>query len=363
MPRHFSGLTHSHIGMYKYRHGPRLDDLGSLQRDRGTAPSSHPRVHRRRRAIGDRHRRRARARSAVGVEAPAGAARRRAGAACGGRGGGRCIGSTRRHFARFTIGAACSRGTGADSCDGSRHTPRRNDDDDHGSRPARHSPSPRRFWFARHSRRRSLRLIAQMGRLNETPDGKPLPMVLEPRPGGRWYRDLGGDNGHLWGFVQSIKRPALLEIWGPLFMSTAATSNLMYRLTEVEGGSLITFTHTLVGPFPEDHRPQLGLGVGRAARAGAQGCGNQRRRVEETTWRSLTDCLPSWNRNRTRLGACSNACRRRTCRGGRIRSRCRSASSRCTSRRCRATSPSSRRWIRCPSRRRSCSRRRQRPPS
>ena len=103
-------------------------------------------------------------------------------------------------------------------------------------------------------------LIAQMGRLNETPDGKPMPMVLEPRPGGRWYRDLGGDNGHLWGFVQSIKRPALLEIWGPLFMSTAATFNLMYRLTEVEGGSLITFTHTVVGPFPEDHRPQLTSG-------------------------------------------------------------------------------------------------------
>ena len=67
-------------------------------------------------------------------------------------------------------------------------------------------------------------LVAQMGRLNETPDGAPLPMVLELHPGGRWYRDLGGDNGHLWGFVQSIKRPTLLEIWGPLFMSTAATS-------------------------------------------------------------------------------------------------------------------------------------------
>jgi hypothetical protein len=103
-------------------------------------------------------------------------------------------------------------------------------------------------------------LIAQMGRLNETPDGKPLPMVLEPRPGGRWYRELGGDNGHLWGFVQSIKRPVLLEIWGPLFMSTAATSNLMYRLTEVDGGTKISFTHTVVGPFPEDHRPQMGSG-------------------------------------------------------------------------------------------------------
>ena len=103
-------------------------------------------------------------------------------------------------------------------------------------------------------------LLAQMGRLNEAPDGTPLPMMLEPYPGGRWFRHLGGDNGHLWGFVQSIKRPALLEIWGPLFMSTAATSNLLYRLTEVDEGSLITFTHTLLGPFPEDHRPQLGAG-------------------------------------------------------------------------------------------------------
>lgn len=103
-------------------------------------------------------------------------------------------------------------------------------------------------------------LIAQMGRLNETPEGAPLPMVLELRPGGRWYRDLGGDNGHLWGFVQSVKRPALLEIWGPLFMSTAATSNLLYRLRETPEGTLITFTHTLVGPFPEEYRPRLATG-------------------------------------------------------------------------------------------------------
>jgi uncharacterized protein YndB with AHSA1/START domain len=103
-------------------------------------------------------------------------------------------------------------------------------------------------------------LLTQMGTENQTPDGRPLPMVIEPRPGGRWYRDLGGESGHLWGFVQSIKRPTLLEIWGPLFMSTAATSNLMYRLSETAEGTLITFTHTLVGPFPEDHRPQMASG-------------------------------------------------------------------------------------------------------
>jgi len=120
-------------------------------------------------------------------------------------------------------------------------------------------------------------LVANMGRLNETPEGAPLPMVLEPRPGGRWYRDLAGDNGHLWGFVQSIKRPVLLEIWGPLFLSTAATSNLTYRLSETPDGTLITFTHTLLGPFPEDHRPRLASGwkalharVRKAAESAAQ---------------------------------------------------------------------------------------------
>ena len=103
-------------------------------------------------------------------------------------------------------------------------------------------------------------LLAQMGRLNETPDGKPLPMLLEPRPGGRWVRDLGGDDGHLWGFVQSIKRPVLLEIWGPLFMSSGATSNIQYRLTEADGGTLISFRHSLVGPPPGDDHARMGSG-------------------------------------------------------------------------------------------------------
>jgi len=103
-------------------------------------------------------------------------------------------------------------------------------------------------------------LVAQLGRLNETPEGKPLPMTLETRPGGRWYRDLGGDNGHLWGLVQSIKRPALLEIWGPLFLSTGTTSNLMYRLNESGGVTTISFTHTLVGPVPDHFRGNMGAG-------------------------------------------------------------------------------------------------------
>ena len=103
-------------------------------------------------------------------------------------------------------------------------------------------------------------LLAQMGRLNETPDGKPFPMTIEPRPGGRWYRDLGGDNGHLWGHVQSIKRPTLLEITGPLFMSYPVVSNLLYRLKEVDDGTLITFRHTALGHIDDDHRKGMAAG-------------------------------------------------------------------------------------------------------
>ncbi|MFZ0884890.1 MAG: SRPBCC domain-containing protein, partial [Candidatus Acidiferrales bacterium] len=82
-------------------------------------------------------------------------------------------------------------------------------------------------------------LLEQMGPHNETPEGNPLPMKIEPWPGGRWYRDLGDNNGHFWGIVQAIKRPTLLEIYGPLFMSFAVASNLQYRLSESDGGTLI----------------------------------------------------------------------------------------------------------------------------
>ena len=87
-----------------------------------------------------------------------------------------------------------------------------------------------------------------------------MPMTIEPRPGGRWFRDLGGDNGHFWGHVQAIKRPTLLEITGPLFMSLPVVSNVQYRLTAVEGGTVITFRHSALGFIPDDFRQGMGRG-------------------------------------------------------------------------------------------------------
>jgi hypothetical protein len=103
-------------------------------------------------------------------------------------------------------------------------------------------------------------LLEQMGPGNETPDGKPMPMTIEARPGGRWFRDLGHENGHLWGHVQAIKRPSLIEITGPLFMSSPVVSNVQYRLTELNGGTLITFRHSAFGLVPDDQREGLGNG-------------------------------------------------------------------------------------------------------
>jgi uncharacterized protein YndB with AHSA1/START domain len=96
-------------------------------------------------------------------------------------------------------------------------------------------------------------LLEQLGPENETPEQK-MPMKLEAFPGGRWFRDLGEGNGHFWGHVQAIKRPTLLEITGPLFMSYGVVSNLQYRLSEEDGGTLIKFHHYAFGMISEDHR-------------------------------------------------------------------------------------------------------------
>ncbi len=103
-------------------------------------------------------------------------------------------------------------------------------------------------------------LLEQLGPQNDTPDGKPMPLKIEPWPGGRWYRDLGDDNGHFWGHVQAIKQPTLLEITGPLFMSYPVVSNVQYRLSEVDGGTLIKFHHTALGLIQDDHRAGVGKG-------------------------------------------------------------------------------------------------------
>ena len=101
-------------------------------------------------------------------------------------------------------------------------------------------------------------ILEQMGPMNEAPETGPMPMKLEAWPGGRWYRDLGEDAGHFWGNVKAIKSPTLLEIWGPLFMSYPAVSNVQYRLSEENGVTRLKFMHRAIGQIPHDVRVEQG---------------------------------------------------------------------------------------------------------
>ncbi len=103
-------------------------------------------------------------------------------------------------------------------------------------------------------------LVEQLTTASEHPDGTPMPMKMELRPGGRWFRDTGGDNGHFWATVQAVKQPTLLEFTGPLFMSYPVVNNVQYRLSEVGGGTLIQFHHSAFGLIQEDHKKGVTTG-------------------------------------------------------------------------------------------------------
>jgi hypothetical protein len=103
-------------------------------------------------------------------------------------------------------------------------------------------------------------LLEELGPSNRGHNDTPMPMTLEPWPGGRWFRDISEGNGHLWGHVQAIRRPTLLEITGPLMMSFAVASNVQYRLKDVDGETLITLRHSALGLFPDGYREPLTQG-------------------------------------------------------------------------------------------------------
>jgi uncharacterized protein YndB with AHSA1/START domain len=103
-------------------------------------------------------------------------------------------------------------------------------------------------------------LLLEMTSEGQLPDGTPMPMKLEARPGGRWYRDLGNDTGHFWGHVQVIKPGKLLEIVGPLFMSYPASSHMQYRLEADGAVTRLKLVHRAIGLIPADHREGVNEG-------------------------------------------------------------------------------------------------------
>ncbi len=97
-------------------------------------------------------------------------------------------------------------------------------------------------------------LLEQLGPASEMHDGTPMPLKLEPWPGGRWFRDLGNGNGHFWATVQSFKSPTLIEFTGPMFMSYPVVNHVIYRLSEQDGETLIKFSHSAFGLISDEHK-------------------------------------------------------------------------------------------------------------
>ena len=106
-------------------------------------------------------------------------------------------------------------------------------------------------------------ILEEMGPAGTGENGAPMPMKIEPFPGGRWYRDLGEGAGHLWGHVQVIKPPKLLEVCGPLFMSYPAINHVQYRLTPAgDNATKLKLTHRAIGLIDPEHMTGVDQGWG-----------------------------------------------------------------------------------------------------
>jgi uncharacterized protein YndB with AHSA1/START domain len=92
------------------------------------------------------------------------------------------------------------------------------------------------------------------------PGGESMQMILEQWPGGRWFRDRGNGIGHLWGHVQVIKPPVLLELSGPLMMSSPALNHIEVKLEQRPGGTHVDFRHRAIGLIEQAHRQGMPTG-------------------------------------------------------------------------------------------------------
>jgi len=97
-------------------------------------------------------------------------------------------------------------------------------------------------------------LLHRFGAGSTLPGGKPMPMILEAHAGGRWYRDRGEGVEHLWGLVQVIKAPVLLELCGPLFMSAPVINHIEVKISETKNGCKVVLRHRAIGLIDPEFR-------------------------------------------------------------------------------------------------------------
>jgi hypothetical protein len=103
-------------------------------------------------------------------------------------------------------------------------------------------------------------VLHRLGEGFTKPQGESMQLTLEPWPGGRWFRDRGNGIGHLWGHLQVIKPPALLELSGPLIMSYPALNHIEVKLEQRSGGTHVDFRHRAIGLIDPAHRKGMTTG-------------------------------------------------------------------------------------------------------
>ena len=103
-------------------------------------------------------------------------------------------------------------------------------------------------------------VLHRLGEGFTNPQGESMLATLEQWPGGRWFRDRGNGIGHLWGHVQVIKPPVLLELSGPMFMSYPAVNHIEMKVEETSGGSRVSLRHRAIGLIDPEHRKNVGKG-------------------------------------------------------------------------------------------------------
>ena len=103
-------------------------------------------------------------------------------------------------------------------------------------------------------------VLHRLGKGNTRPDGVNMDLTLEEWAGGRWFRDRGQGIQHLWGHLQVIKPPVLIEISGPLFMSYPALNHLEFKIDQISGGAKVTLRHRAIGMIDPEHRAGVAEG-------------------------------------------------------------------------------------------------------
>ena len=103
-------------------------------------------------------------------------------------------------------------------------------------------------------------VLHRFGEGSTNHEGESMNMILERWPGGRWFRDRGNGVGHLWGHVQTIKPPVLLELSGPMFMSYPAMNHVEIKLEKAAGGTKVSLRHRAIGLLEDTHRQNIGRG-------------------------------------------------------------------------------------------------------